>query len=1656
MTGTRITDRRILIALIVALVLIQVGLLTIVLRPTAPDEAAPGPSVSPPERITPSAVSSVSSEPTSTRITEVEHWTNDVAVPESSASATDIASLARAFDEERAAEHLAHLASDELSGRQPGTRGGKEAGAYVAEQFAAYGLSPAGINGTYYQTFTVPYGRITAQPVLAVTSAEEETPKRTHAYRTDYRALTGGYIGAGEATGPVIWLNSCLDQDYTGLNMEDKVVLCRYSGDPQVYRAAIEHQVGGLLLMDRERPDEPFRRGGHRETAWVPETIPAYLISPEIAGDLLIGSDYTLDDLSLRFSATPLSSTVHMEVAIDEQSEVAARNVLGLLPGSDPAYKDQVVVIGAHYDHLGEEPDGEVMNGANDNASGVATMLELARLWQAQDVRPARSVLFAAWDGEEQGLLGSRHYVEHPTQSLTRTIAMLNLDMVGAGERLQIDGDGIVAEQLKASASTYGITHSVTFHGSSDHAPFQNARVPAAMLIYWPDTAYHTPADEMSAIDPQKLKAVGTLSTHALTALAQGYVELEQTVKQLEVSVATGDREAFLALLNPGSTSSTDASVGPERHSHSAFEAAQAAWFDNVQAGKLTSVTFRPGHIRIGDNEATVRLEIAYGWADDHGRARRASYDARFVRRNDAWRFAGYSLDTLEGDVVAVERWSDVPVTTRQLLSTTEELYVSIASDLGATPVPGTRFVIYPSDDTLRAVARPKSDERVGWLVASPQYAEIAWGEPITPAVVSLVLNQMGLPQDEGTWLREGLALRFESGIAEASLPTLTSVEGVTPWTNSSTTGEAVDEDGAAMRAYSWSASEYLLSQYGRKGLRALCEAWGREGRDSAFEEALGISLPHFEGDWHDEWIEPLRATAAGIRATLDDREASVLDRDQEKFLSTVTMSDSVLRSEERHRFAALIDRPVLTYSLDAEIIGWTPASSHTTVILQATTEISGGDSSAVAYDAHFVREDEEWRYADSVWHELANEDLILKYQSDDMAWAEHILAQTERVYDQVTADLGAFPALPQEIKLYGNEETFRASIGPSLPQRTKLWTAEGASIKLWLDSRSDDRLLASIAQGLTHKLMLAQGVETDWVREGVAAYQSDRLQPLGAHWGSAQRGHVLREAIVQRRDLDWKDLSSLNDLSEEEAEVARAQAWSLVTTIVREHGLSGLRRFVDEVARAYDLPSNLRAALGTDPETFLMRWREEAATFNAPSDLISLAQRFDVQTAMEHVRLLASPEFGGRRAGSPEAELTAAYIAERFSSLGLEPVGDQLTATVSVTGTASIEEHRYLQQFPISTTRLITRPTLTSFLLNADAGNGSGAETLTYRQDFMDLTGGGSAEGQLVWVSASDVVGLHFGGNVVIERTEGNPVSRATELEEQGASGLIVVGDREPEELKTARGGSTSEVANRIPVFEITEMAWENLLDELGIDSAELASSPPALPLDMRVRMALPRTPTTTTLTANVLGIVPGSDPELAQQVLIVGAHYDHIGRLPGSDYFPGANQNASGVAGMLEMARLWQEMDYRPARSVLLAAWGAEEQGSSGVMRYLQDPAVPLTQTVGVISLDSIADGGGYRLWFRGDRDRDLPLLHRLEISASQLDREAWRRGSTDEGWHALFTGEGIPTVKLTWAESEKSAYRLTDTAGAIDLERLANSGEILTLGITWLADQ
>ncbi len=1662
-----IINRRTLVTLIILLIVVQGAILAYLWTLEQPS-SDPLPPSSPTPLPTPTSTHA-SSPPTDAPPAPTSEPTEFVVGP--LVPATDCTGLARAFDPERALDHLARLASADMAGRQPGTPGGYAAGDYIAARFAEYGLQPAGEDASYFQSFTLPYGRIAALPTLSITPPPGETLTHTYSYRIDYIAFTGNYIGAGSGAGPVIWLNRCQHEDYAGLDATGKIVMCRYDRDIQIYRQAIEHQVGGLLLLDRET-EPPFRRGGYRETPWTPYTIPAYRISEAVARDLLVGTGYTLDDLSLRFSATPLSTTVQMAVEVEGQTEIPGRNVLGLLPGADPAHVDEIVIVGAHYDHLGREPDGEVMYGANDNGSGVALMLEIARLWQEQGFRPSRSLLFAAWDGEEQGLLGSQQYVHSPTLPLTQTVAMLNLDMVAAGDHLRIDGEGPLVAQLEASGLAYGISATTTFEGRSDHIPFHLARIPAATLIYWPDPHYHTPEDTIATVDPAKLKAVGVLSTHALAALAQSHVELEQAVERLRASILTGDRPAFLDGLDP-----TDPNL----------RAAQVSWFDNLWSRELTQVSIQPGPARVGAGVATVPLQTTYRWADTTRREPSASYEARFIQRDGVWTFAGPDLDTLSGDVVTVARFPSAPVSARQLLSATQPAYLAIAAELGLTPVPGTRIDYYPNAATMRAVVRPAADQEANWLVPSAGLTEIVSGHPITPALVNLALNQMGLPPStsEGVWLREGLARYFQDGVARSYLPTLAATTTFTPLLDFLPLKELPASQASVLRAQAWSAVTHLLEEYGSEGLRDLCRAWGLSNDGStAFRAGLGLSPAQFQADWYARRVEPLQAIDRAIQDNIAARARAVLAGDEAGLLATLSPTDPTLRTKEQRWLADLTGQPLITYSVTGEIVGWNQHTQDengngTIVALDVETVISGQIPSRVSYDARFVRQEGDWLYAGADWDELTGPHVRLQYQGHDPAWAGRMLHLTEEAYTQITADLGLGssdqrPPTAHQIKLYDDDGLFRISI--PLRRQVTSWTGPGEAIRILLSGQDDERAIQSrIASELTRQTLYAQGLERNWLSEGVAAFEMDRARPLGELWGAGRRMPILQEAVRQQAELPLDDLAlfPFDSPSSEQQALAAAQSWSLVDFVVRQHGLDGLRRLIAQADLSDDPAAHLGAALDVEPEEFLAAWREHVRTAGVPSKALRLAQRFNPDRALAHVTTLASPAFGGREAGDPGADQAAAYIAAQFAELGLasiiiQPHTPPMTATQpsttsvepipahpagQITGTVPITQPHpsYLQWFPISHTHVVSLPTLA--LLNPD---GTDHRRFTYRQDFIEAIGDGSARGELVWVHTPDLAGLDFGGAVALEQDVEDITARAAQLQAHGAGGMIIATELEPQDFQERQLYPTAGTEITIPVFLITQAAFDGLLDELGLTFRDLSFAPPALPLGVQVAQTLVRAPLTTTLTANVLGFLPGSDPDLADEVIIVGAHYDHIGQSPDGFYFPGANHNASGVAALLEMAHVWQMAGYRPARSLLFAAWGAEELGSLGVTHYLTHPILPLTRTVGVVALDGIGNGRGFRLQYYGTPSNDLPMIHAITAGTAELNRRAWHKVDSGAGWQTRFGERGLPTTLLIWDQAERDFYAPTDTAAAIDPDRLAFSGQILTLAVSWLAGE
>ena len=376
---------------------------------------------------------------------------------------------------ERLREHVTYLASDKLAGRRTGTTGANEAAQYVAEQFSQLGLRPGGQPGRstnsrkadwrqYLQPFPYVAGVELGKENLLTSTLSDSAYLRVG---EDWLPL--GLSSNGKVNAPAVFVGYGITvaelnfNDYAGIDTANKIVVA-LSGTPDGdnphgqfaryedvrWKAIAARNAGAKALIVVARAenfkDDRLSRLSYDNAG--DAGIPVAVVSRREVVRLISGS--TMSDLELAARAkthasidkTPINVSLSTRLI---RREVPAANVIGILEGSDPTLKNEAIVIGAHYDHLGRggagslaPKEGEIHHGADDNASGTAGVLELARSFSAEP-KPRRTIVFIAFSGEEEGLLGSNYYVNHPVVPLANTVAMINMDMIGTHEEQQAD-----------------------------------------------------------------------------------------------------------------------------------------------------------------------------------------------------------------------------------------------------------------------------------------------------------------------------------------------------------------------------------------------------------------------------------------------------------------------------------------------------------------------------------------------------------------------------------------------------------------------------------------------------------------------------------------------------------------------------------------------------------------------------------------------------------------------------------------------------------------------------------------------------------------------------------------------------------------------------------------------------------------------------------------------------------------------------------------------------------------------------------------------------------------------------------------------------------------------------------------------------------------
>jgi len=554
-----------------------------------------------------------------------------------------------------------------------------------------------------------------------------------------------------------------------------------------------------------------------------------------------------------------------------------------------------------------------------------------------------------------------------------------------------------------------------------------------------------------------------------------------------------------------------------------------------------------------------------------------------------------------------------------------------------------------------------------------------------------------------------------------------------------------------------------------------------------------------------------------------------------------------------------------------------------------------------------------------------------------------------------------------------------------------------------------------------------------------------------------------------------------------------------------------GFRRIIEESGINIALLISKRALIGIALVAVALWFVRE---YTGPlSAYAGMTDEFDAAAVIAETETLTTGEFAVRWPGTPGCDATAAYIAQRYEELGLHPWGDNWET--------------YFQEVQFEVTELSEVPRLA--MLNSDS---TVAHEFVYRQDFRERLYRGDSAGR-VGAAGVTFLGLNpqrpwrigrglgradtapvLRRDVIMVLEENEPAElvfwlRRTRPTRQPVPGLLVV-TRDPNRIQqqgdapvTASLGTyllAFDLWQPTPTCYITEETADHLLAAQGRTMAaqgrttvadlrqrlaamtwdrENDTGEPFLiePLPISVTMSIELEPIRTVTATNVIGFFPGVDTELDKELVVVAAHYDGLPVPPGGASAPGALDNADSIATMLEIARLWQEQNFQPRRTVLFLALPGGESSLKAVERFRSYHTIFNTlQPVAFIQLDSIAAGSGDKLLI-SDADFRLHSLAsraagKLGVGAAleHLDFNEGAYGTPPEGAglgeytnrigpvHTYFTlptqRKNIPSVRLRWEGSEDVIHRPTDTVEALDPDTVSRAGRVVDLLLRVLA--
>jgi hypothetical protein len=450
------------------------------------------------------------------------------------------------------------LASPDFDGRLPGSEGYNKAAQFVADKFYELGLWYAG-DEQFFQYLNVEYNKIES-PAVFKTIVDGNTID----YKIGKDFVLRGFTGSNSFTLPVVFCGYGISRpdlhhdDYIGINVTNKIVMVfkqnpKWKNDDKDWGTnyprekslvAKKHGAKGILFLSLPNDEKPQPLIGsvmHGEGEQ-PVDFPQLHISLDAANELLSKTGFTISDCQTKIDekkkplSMNLTTKAQIEVHASYEKNARTMNVVAMINGKDEKLQEEYVIIGAHLDHVGSQA-GILFPGANDNASGSAAVLEIAEAFIKGGIEPKRSVIFVLFASEEQGLNGSKHFVQSWKKGYDKIIAMINLDCVGYGDSIQVgNGKSVpilwdIANQIDET-SFNSMVERTWNGGGADATPFHEKGVPC--LYFVTTNSYdhlHLPTDTFETLNPVLYEKVVKLAHLTALEIANGDYEREEIIE---------------------------------------------------------------------------------------------------------------------------------------------------------------------------------------------------------------------------------------------------------------------------------------------------------------------------------------------------------------------------------------------------------------------------------------------------------------------------------------------------------------------------------------------------------------------------------------------------------------------------------------------------------------------------------------------------------------------------------------------------------------------------------------------------------------------------------------------------------------------------------------------------------------------------------------------------------------------------------------------------------------------------------------------------------------------------------------------------------------------------------------------------------------------